>query len=67
VSCSFISLYILRALLVILQCILRETGYECVGWVHLVQKRGNGKDLVNAVMKFSAPIKGEELLDSMSD
>jgi hypothetical protein len=42
---------------------LKQEGYECVDWIHLIQKKDHRQDLVNTVMKSSGPIKGEEFLD----
>jgi hypothetical protein len=34
---------------------LREVGWKGVGWIHLVQDRGQWQALVNTVMKFQVP------------
>jgi hypothetical protein len=42
---------------------LRETGWEGVDWMHLVQDRDNWWTLVNTVMNHPGSIHGGKFLD----
>jgi hypothetical protein len=43
---------------------VREMGWEGVDWIHLVQERGQWRDLVKTVMIFWVPQKAGNFLTS---